>query len=74
MSIIQPLLLPVALPCGLVYIAIRIGRRLLDIIALAIVLRGTSPAERPAILREFGPWLGRNSIRKIMQQCWSRDV
>ena len=60
MSVIQPFLIPIAVPCGPVYIVARTSRtssHILDVIALALVLRGTSPAERPAVLHEFGPWL-----------------
>jgi hypothetical protein len=56
MPMIEPYLLPLAMHCGLACIATRTSRRILDIIALVLVLRGTTPADRPAILREFGRW------------------
>ena len=74
MSIVQPLLLHLAVPCGLVYIVVRTSRHILDVIALTLVLRGTTPAERPAILREFGPWLARDSVHQVALRGSPQEV
>jgi hypothetical protein len=64
MSIIEPLLLPLVVPCGVTYIVTRTSKQVLDVIALALVLRETSPPRPPRDLAGEAAW--------IVTLFWSR--